>query len=67
MQQQPARVELTDPTPDDPRPVQGCAVCQALIKQRRMAMEKGSPAYNPSHAVDLAIEVRRHPHGRARA
>jgi hypothetical protein len=57
--------QLSDPvTPGKPRPVPGCDVCGALAKQWRQASEAGSPAYDPSHAVDLAVEIRRHPHAR---
>lgn len=46
-----------------PKPVPGCDVCGALAKQWKQAMERG-PAYDPSHAVDLAVEISRHPHPR---
>jgi hypothetical protein len=60
-------VQLTDPTRyEPPIPVPGCDVCAALHKQWAQAMEAGSPAYDPSHAVDLAIEISRHPHAKRR-
>jgi hypothetical protein len=56
-------VELTDPlTATAPKATPGCAVCGALYKQWLQATEKGSPAYSPSHATDLAVELSRHPH-----
>lgn len=57
-------VQLMDPTPDQPRPVVGCDVCAALGKQWLQAMDRAGPAYDPSHAVDLGIEISRHPHQR---
>ncbi|QEV15484.1 hypothetical protein CP974_03040 [Streptomyces fradiae ATCC 10745 = DSM 40063] len=51
----------------DPVPAPGCDVCAALHKQWKQASDPTSPARNPSHAVDLAIEMRRHPHPRAGA
>ena len=59
-------VELTDPTADPPAPVPGCDVCGALARQWAQAMEVGSPAYDPSHASDLAVEITRHPHSKRR-
>ncbi|QKN87610.1 hypothetical protein QEN63_gp25 [Streptomyces phage Vondra] len=58
----PRPVELSDGVPITPRPVTGCAVCAALMKQWRQATSPGSPAFDPSHATDLAVEIRRHPH-----
>lgn len=55
---------LSDEPPAPPVPVPGCAVCAALAKQWAQATEVGSPAYSPSHASDLAVEIGRHPHGR---
>lgn len=52
------------PLPVDPRPAKGCDVCTALHKQWRQATEAGGPAYDHSHASDLAVEIRRHPHPR---
>lgn len=46
----------------EPKPVVGCAVCRALGQQWHQATTAGSPAYDPSHATDLAIEISRHPH-----
>lgn len=61
----PPPVHLADPTTDKaPEPTPGCDVCAALAGQWRQATERGSPAYDPSHAVDLAVELRRHPHAR---
>ncbi|MFF9350520.1 hypothetical protein [Streptomyces sp. NPDC014734] len=48
----------------EPRVTPGCAVCQALKKQWWQASDPGNPAYNASHATDLAVELRRHPHPR---
>ena len=57
-------VQLMDPLADEPpKPAQGCDVCGALSRQWAQATEVGSPAYDPSHATDLAVEIRRHPHG----
>lgn len=58
------RVWLSDPRSDPPEPAPGCDVCGALIKQWRMASAPASPAYDPSHAVDLAVEMGRHPHAK---
>lgn len=58
-------ITLPDPVPPKkPEPVPGCDVCEALGKQWKQATEVGSPAYDLSHAIDLAIEIRRHPHPR---
>jgi hypothetical protein len=60
-------VQLNDPlTARPPKPVPGCDVCEALLKQWKQATEVGGPAYDPSHAVDLAVEITRHPHPRPR-
>lgn len=48
--------------PAEPKAVPQCAVCRALKQQWHQATAPDSPAYNPSHAADLAIEIRRHPH-----
>lgn len=55
-------VKLTDPFVREPRPTRGCDVCGALVRQWRQATEVGSPAFDRSHAVDLAVEISRHPH-----
>lgn len=47
-----------------PKPAPGCDICEALVKQWKQATEVGGPAYNSSHAVDLAVEITRHPHPR---
>lgn len=61
-------VELTDPLVlGEPKPSPGCDVCGALLKQWKQATEVGSPAYDLSHATDLAVEIRRHPHPRKKA
>lgn len=52
--------------PDEPKAVTGCAVCRALASQWRQATDKGNPAYDMSHAADLAIEISRHPHAKKR-
>lgn len=57
-------VWLTDPLVGEPRATPGCDVCGALLKQWRQATEQGSPAYDPSHASDLRVEMSRHPHQR---
>lgn len=59
-----AAVQLTEPIREKPRPAPGCDVCAALARQWAQAVEAGSPAYDPSHATDLAVEIQRHPHGR---
>lgn len=51
-----------DGLPDEPRAVPGCAVCRALKQQWHQASDRTNPAYNLTHATDLAIEIRRHPH-----
>lgn len=56
-------VQLSDPlTLEEPQPARGCDVCAALAGQRREATNPRSPAYDLSHATDLAVEIRRHPH-----
>lgn len=55
-------VYLSEPATGEPHPAPGCDVCGALLKQWRQANEAGSPAYDPSHATDLAVEIGRHPH-----
>jgi len=56
-------VHLTDPLDaEPPEPARGCDVCGALMGQWRQATEAGGPAYDPSHATDLAVEIKRHPH-----
>lgn len=56
-------VELTDPpTATPPVATPGCDVCGALVKQWIQAMKQGSPACDPSHGKDLAVEIGRHPH-----
>ncbi|MET7939705.1 hypothetical protein [Streptomyces sp. NPDC005302] len=54
--------------PDDvnnyepPVPTPGCDICGACARQMREAKDPDSPAYDLSHATDLAVEIRRHPH-----
>jgi hypothetical protein len=60
-------VRLTDPFHDEPTPVPGCDVCAALHSQWMQATDVGSPAFDQSHAVDLAVEISRHPHKSTRA
>ncbi|MFD7900142.1 hypothetical protein [Streptomyces sp. NPDC059743] len=63
--QQPASVHLLEPAvTKPPKPQPGCDVCAALVSQWRQATEQGSPAYDPSHAIDLAVEIKRHPHSK---
>ncbi|MFF3751958.1 hypothetical protein ACFYYH_16110 [Streptomyces sp. NPDC002018] len=63
---QPRAVHLTEPAVvQPPKPYPGCDICGALSRQWRQATEAGGPAYDPSHAVDLAVEIRRHPHPKA--
>lgn len=57
---------LTSPLPERPRAAIGCDICAALLKQWCQATEVGGQAYDPSHATDLAVEIRRHPHPRRR-
>ncbi|MEV4037661.1 hypothetical protein [Streptomyces umbrinus] len=57
-----APIELPDPVIEKPKPVQGCDVCGACGRQWVEATDPNSPAYDLSHAVDLAIEISRHPH-----
>ncbi|MFJ5103239.1 hypothetical protein [Streptomyces sp. NPDC088554] len=49
-----------------PEPAPGCDVCGALAKQWKQATDATSPAYDLSHALDLAIEIGRHPHKKGR-
>lgn len=56
-------VHLTEPA-TAPTPHAGCDVCGALMKQWRQATEVDGPAYSPSHASDIAVEIGRHPHER---
>jgi hypothetical protein len=57
-------IHLTDPLmAEPPKPTPGCDVCSSRMAQWHQATEQGSPAYDPSHAVDLAVEIGRHPHG----
>ncbi|WSK17637.1 hypothetical protein OG717_25480 [Streptomyces celluloflavus] len=53
-------VHLGDPTeaPPDPVPVAGCAVCEALSRQRDAARARR----DRTRAVDCNIGIRRHPH-----
>lgn len=60
----PQGVQLGEPFRVPPEPFPGCDVCRALSGQWREAMDPRSPAYDPSHASDLAVEVGRHPHPR---
>ena len=55
-------VELPYPTSVEPKPVPVCDVCGACARQRREALDPRSPAYDPSQATDLAVEIKRHPH-----
>jgi hypothetical protein len=55
-------VRLPYPTFTEPEPVRGCDVCGACHRQWKQATDMSSPAYDPSHATDLAVEIRRHPH-----
>ncbi|RMB86526.1 hypothetical protein CTZ28_09225 [Streptomyces shenzhenensis] len=56
-------VLLAEPaTSAPPAPAPGCDVCEALKRQWGQATEIGSPAHDPSHATDLAVEIGRHPH-----
>lgn len=58
-------VQLTDPLEvEPPKPARGCDVCGALLKQWRQATEVGSQAFDLSHATDLSVEIKRHPHQR---
>jgi hypothetical protein len=57
-------VHLTEPAAKPPVPHPGCDVCEALMKQWHMSMEIDGPAYDLSHATDIAAEIGRHPHGR---
>lgn len=58
-------VQLGDPSVlPAPAPIPGCDVCSALTKQWRQASDVGSPAFDRSHATDLAVEISRHPHAR---
>ncbi len=50
-------VNLALPLPP-PEPAPGCDVCEALVKQRQEARDRGDlPA-----ATDADVEIRNHPH-----
>jgi hypothetical protein len=55
-------VQLPEPEFPQPEPARGCDVCGALFGQWKQATEIGSPAFDLSHASDLAVEMGRHPH-----
>lgn len=55
-------VYLSEPFIDPPEPVAGCGVCGVLYKDWRYSMAPTSPGYDPSHASDVAVEIRDHPH-----
>lgn len=50
--------------PDEPKAATGCAACRALLRQWHQATNRRNPAYDMSHAADLAVEISRHPHPR---
>ncbi|WP_030901432.1 hypothetical protein [Streptomyces sp. NRRL F-5126] len=59
--------ETTVPPSEPARPlapVSGCDVCAACFSQWQEASTEGHPAFDPSHAADLAAEIGRHPHPR---
>lgn len=65
---QPRAVHLMEPAVvQPPKPHPGCDICAVLKQQWRQAMEADSPAHDPSHAIDLAVEIGRHPHARSSA
>ncbi|MGW1554262.1 hypothetical protein [Streptomyces sp. NPDC002346] len=67
MQKLTEAVHLTDPTTAlPPKTPPGCDICAALSQQWRQASTVGSPAFDRSHAADLAAEIRRHPHAKRR-
>ncbi|MER5733082.1 hypothetical protein ABT084_32910 [Streptomyces sp. NPDC002138] len=45
-----------------PKPAADCDVCAALMKQWRVLTNPRLPAFDPSAAVDAAVEIKRHPH-----
>ncbi len=49
----------------DPRPyvVSGCAECARLFQGWRETSTVG-PNYDPSRAIDFAVLIRQHPHGK---
>lgn len=52
---------LTDQTAyEPPKPVRGCRVCGALQRQLNVVDNPRSNNYDPSKAVDLRVEMRRH-------
>lgn len=54
---------LRDPfAPGPPVPAAGCTECASWMSQWRQAVNPKSRAYDPSHASDLAVQIRRHPH-----
>lgn len=57
------RIDLAEPAViGPPEPAPGCDVCGALFRQWTRASNARGPEYDPSRAVDLAVEIRRHPH-----
>lgn len=62
-----APVQLLEPaTRTAPEPFPGCDVCDALNKQWAQASDPNNPAHDASHALDLAVEIKRHPHAKLR-
>ena len=56
-------IHLTDPlTAEPPQPVRGCDMCESRFGQWQEASDPRSSAYDPSHATDLAVEIKCHPH-----
>ncbi|MEU0813076.1 hypothetical protein [Streptomyces mirabilis] len=53
-------VQLTDPVYADPEPAPGCDICEALVSQRKSALNPESPDYDLSRASDLLVELQRH-------
>ncbi|MEU3729933.1 hypothetical protein AB0E81_11070 [Streptomyces sp. NPDC033538] len=55
-------ITLSDPMEiEEPKPVRGCETCQSAMEQWQRASQPGL-AHDLTRAVDLAIEIRRHPH-----
>lgn len=58
-QQEPVELPI-DPWLLEGTPVNGCDVCMALARQRKVALDRG----DRSKAFEAAAEIRKHPHGR---
>ncbi|MET7352324.1 hypothetical protein [Streptomyces mirabilis] len=56
-------VQLTDPlayAEPYPEPTPECDICEALVSQRKSALNPESSDYDLSRASDLLVELQRH-------